>query len=879
MKVAWFTPFSPRSAIGQCSRLVVDELRRHCDVDIWTPEGGVRLDANVTVIPFGQHSDWRDRLAAYDHCVFNMGNHYPFHAGIFEVMQNRPGVVVLHDVLMHHFFMDCFLHHKRSPQLYVAEMARSYGAAGRAVAERSVEGRDAPVWLTDEVSRFPLFERLVDGALGVFVHSRYHRDIVLREYVGEVGCAYLPYQRAERTRPRAKLLREFGIEETSVVALSTGIVHPVKQLELVIAALAAVEHRSNLIYVVIGEGSADYLARLRAMAAELGVGQAIRFLGYQPADVMHDFLDAADFAINLRYPNSEGCSLSLVEQMSFGKPVIALDTGMYREVPDDAVLKVEHPALAADLARHIERLMSDPALRSRMGTRAGEFAHSNFTAREYSRRLLAFLASIGSTTYQPVHAILRRIAGELGRAGYAAERDCAMVEPLLQDLHILLTDSSTTRADSEVRLGTLGVWLAFEHPTPLHREGMTRFLLYLLRQLIADYQVDVEIWCYSHNEASVIESFGSLLSDRRYATHVRILHERNCSVALGSSASAIASLPPVSVDSNNLFQLANAASRADCFLLGICYLDNALPLTKPVFVPLHDLIVLEHYESFVGKNPPFRPYARKIREAVEQFARRDAFFFCNSEHVRKNQLMKYIERVDAASTAVVYLPTNVPAGIHDRIPAEAAIRGRFALTKPYFFYPTQIRHHKNVITLLRAFGQLVADGAVADLVLTGTPDHVPAVAEYIVRNRLTDRVVLVRDVSEEALYALHAYAAATVVPTLFEGGFPWQALEAMLMNTPVILSRIEAVSERLSAFGIDVGGLHLFEPQDHDTLAAYMSEVLRDRTAFVTRQQTVKQALFAYGWQDVARSYFEVMSRRIQNPGSPLREGQQPQRA
>jgi glycosyltransferase involved in cell wall biosynthesis len=876
MKIAWFTPFNPRSAIGQCSRLVVDELRRHCDVDIWTPEGEVLLEANVTVIPFGHHSDWADRLASYDHCVFNMGNHYPFHAGIYDVMQSRPGTVVLHDVLMHHFFMDGFLHHKRSPELYVAEMARSYGAAGRAAAERSIEGPHTPVWLTDEVSRFPLFERLVDGARGVFVHSNFHRDIVLREYLGEVGCAYLPYRRVERTRPRSSVLREFGIEEASVVAISTGIVHPVKRLELVIAALAAVEQRSNLTYVVIGEGSADYLARLRAMAAELGVGQAVRFLGYQPADVLHEFLDAADFAINLRYPNSEGCSLSLVEQMSFAKPVIAIDSGMYREMPDDAVLKVEHPVSATDLARQVDRLVNDPALRVRMGARAAEFARANFTEREYSRRLLEFLASLGSTTYQPAHSILKRIAGELGRAGYTAERDCAIVEPLLQNLHAILADPGIAPADAPARLGTLGVWLGFEHPTPLHREGMTRFLLYLLRQLIADYQVDVEIWCYSHNEASVIESFGSLLSDRRFATRVRILHERNCSVALGSSASALTSLPPVSVERNNLFQLANAASRADCFLLGICYLDNALPLTKPVFVPLHDLIVLEQYESFVGKNPTFRPYARKIREAVEQFARRNAFFFCNSEHVRKNQLMKYIERVDAASTAVVYLPTNVPASIHERIAAEAEVRGRYKLTRPYFFYPTQIRHHKNVITLLRAFGQLVADGAAADLVLTGTPGHVPAVADYIVRNRLSERVILVRDVSEEDLYALHAYAAATVVPTLFEGGFPWQALEAMLMETPVILSRIEAVSERLSAFGIDDGGLHLFEPHDHESLAAYMSEALTERAAFVASQQPVKTALFAYGWDDVARSYFEIMSRRLRNRALPPHTGQEP---
>jgi hypothetical protein len=54
---------------------------------------------------------------------------------------------------------------------------------------------------------------------------------------------------------------------------------------------------------------------------------------------------------------------------------------------------------------------------------------------------------------------------------------------------------------------------------------------------------------------------------------------------------------------------------------------------------------------------------------------------------------------------------------------------------------------------------------------------VPAVARFIVDKGLGARVILAKDVSEETLYALHAYAAATTVPTLFEGGFPWQALE------------------------------------------------------------------------------------------------------
>jgi glycosyltransferase involved in cell wall biosynthesis len=248
---------------------------------------------------------------------------------------------------------------------------------------------------------------------------------------------------------------------------------------------------------------------------------------------------------------------------------------------------------------------------------------------------------------------------------------------------------------------------------------------------------------------------------------------------------------------------------------------------------------------------------------VEQFNRRDAFFFCNSEHVRRSQLMKYIRHVDEARTRVVYLPVNIPLSIHERIPSEADIRARFAIDGPYFFYPTQIRPHKNVLTLLKALKLLVDEGHSPKLVLTGSPEHVPEVDRYIRESGLGERVILARDVPEENLYALHAYAAATTVPTLFEGGFPWQALEAMVMGTPAIVANIEAVTERLAAFGIRPDGLHLFEPLDADGLSHLMRAALSDRDALVRSQSAATEALLRYQWKDVAHAYFETMSGRL----------------
>lgn len=864
MKLAWFTPLDQRSAIGGCSKIIVDELARHCEVDLWVHGDGELIETDKRIVKFTSRSDALRELENYDHCIYNMGNYFPFHAEIYEVMKLHPGVVILHDFIMHHFFMVYYLHERRASDAYIGEMERSYGTVGREVALQSASGVGTPIWLTDDLTRFPLFERVVDYASGVFVHSHFHREQVQKKYIGDVGVAYLPCRVAATTRERAALFREFGIPSNKVVAISTGIVHPVKQIERVLNVIGANRKLAErLVYVIVGDAQDEYRAKLQSMAAAQGIAESVRFLGYQPADVLHDFVNAADFAINLRFPNSEGGSLSLIEQMSFGKPVVAIDSGMYREMPDSAVLKVASADRGQELTRALEALALNEPMRISMGKQAKTFAAANFTAETYVRRLLDFLSMQRSQSSELIHASLHEVAAAVSAAGYSIEKGAAGLEPLMREFYSL-ANGKKPQGRAHASFKTLGIWLGFEHATPLHREGMTRFLSYLARHLIGQHGIECEVWCYSFNESSVQESFKSLLSDSLTAGKIRIVHEKNWESIFISSLSAYDQQPEVSVEKNNLYELANSLSRADCFLLGICYLDNALALTRPVFIPLHDLVVLENYQAFVGENEGFRPYVKKTREAVELFNRRGAFFFCNSEHVRRGQLMKYIRHVDNKRTAVVYLPANVPLDIHRRILSEADTRLRYGIAKPYFFYPTQIRPHKNVLTLLRAFRQLIEEERHVQLVLTGSVEHVPAVLRYFKQYGLAEHVVFAKDVSEEALYALHAYASATVVPTLFEGGFPWQALEAMLMDTPAILSNIDAVSERLSAFSIDPSGLRRFDPYDVPALVEHMRDALIDRHAMVREQRAVKESLFRHQWQDVARSYFQVISDRLQ---------------
>ena len=65
----------------------------------------------------------------------------------------------------------------------------------------------------------------------------------------------------------------------------------------------------------------------------MGLKEIVRFeTGVSDARLV-ELAGDADLFINLRKPNTEGSSASLVEQLDTGRPVVVLDSGCYGEVP------------------------------------------------------------------------------------------------------------------------------------------------------------------------------------------------------------------------------------------------------------------------------------------------------------------------------------------------------------------------------------------------------------------------------------------------------------------------------------------------------------------------------------------------------------------
>lgn len=150
---------------------------------------------------------------------------------------------------------------------------------------------------------------------------------------------------------------------------------PVKRLPDVIAAFARVRRQRPARLVLVGDGP-DWPTAL-AQAEALGVHRDVVALGRQ--DAVENLLKLAD--VFLLPSETESFGLAALEAMASGVPVVASRVGGLPEVVEDGVCGLLVPPGDVDgLAHALERLLADPALRSRMGAAARDRAVGFFDA-------------------------------------------------------------------------------------------------------------------------------------------------------------------------------------------------------------------------------------------------------------------------------------------------------------------------------------------------------------------------------------------------------------------------------------------------------------------------------------------------------------------
>ena len=196
-------------------------------------------------------------------------------------------------------------------------------------------------------------------------------------------------QRRAEPLPGPEVRARLGAGERAI-ALSVSAKLRHKNLMRLIGALKLIPAQRRPMLVLPGY-STSHEQELRSRAAELGVADDVRILGWvAPAELEGLYANAACFVFPSLY---EGFGLPVLEAMVRGVPVACSGRGALREVAGDAAL-IFDPESEAAIAAAIERLIEDRAeaerLRAAGRKRAEKFswaATADATLAVYERML------------------------------------------------------------------------------------------------------------------------------------------------------------------------------------------------------------------------------------------------------------------------------------------------------------------------------------------------------------------------------------------------------------------------------------------------------------------------------------------------------------
>jgi glycosyltransferase involved in cell wall biosynthesis len=390
VKVAYYSPLPPeRTGVADYSALLLPALRERLDVAV-VRRGRRRIPRGTDV------------------ALYHVGNNPDAHAWIVDALRRRPGVVVLHDFVLHHLVAGMTIG-RRDGHGYLDAMEREHGVVGRLLAHGVLDKRIPPLW-ESRPADFPLAWFVLEHATGLIVHSRTVRDLAraagYERPIWVVPHPAWPVPPVEPERVAA-----------GPVAGCVGVVNASKRVPELLAAFARVRARvPEATLLLVGPTSPGFDLERRLQRHGLG-GEGLVREGWVDEERLWRLLAGVDVSVNLRHPTMGETSGSAIRSLSLGKPLVVSDVGWFSELPDAVALKVPVDEHEVDvLAAALELLLTSAEARAAMGREAAELARREHELGRVAELYAAALeeAAGGGAVADAVLAEVSRAAAEAG---------------------------------------------------------------------------------------------------------------------------------------------------------------------------------------------------------------------------------------------------------------------------------------------------------------------------------------------------------------------------------------------------------------------------------------------------------------------------------
>jgi glycosyltransferase involved in cell wall biosynthesis len=268
---------------------------------------------------------------------------------------------------------------------------------------------------------------------------------------------------------------------------------------------------------------------------------------------------------------------------------------------------------------------------------------------------------------------------------------------------------------------------------------------------------------------------------------------------------------------------------------------------KPTLISMHDIQQF-HFPEFFDRRELRR------RHITFNLSARHANFVQASSAFIKADLLEHFPQLGPDQIVVISEGVDIPTFSRPR--ETAYLLEKYGLPERFLFFPAQLWHHKNHLTVLKAIeGIKRRHGQTIPLVMTGAKSTAYQPIMDFIQSHGMDFVHYLGVVPFDDLLALYQQARFLITAVLYESN-SLPVLEAAASGTAIIASDTppnREVAEHLQ--------LNLFDPRSPEALEELLLGIWDDQELIEGQQAHNQQAIERYSWDAVARQYLSFVER------------------
>ncbi len=374
LKLNWFCPEPPlQTGIAEYSESILPHLVKRFEVTSFTNQKEISQSIQ-SLLKLSQYNSKEISIKDFKFDsvnIYNIGNNIDFHSDIFEVASRIPGIVILHDSALHHFFSMYFMKQYDGYNQYISVMKKYYGRHGELDAIQYLRGgKDI-----DQMAKiYPLLQLVLEKALAVIVHADLAFNTVKNLCKVPVYLLDLPVKMPICSKHKNK-------NSEKIKLISFGYMSTNRRLESILSALSQIQNPEDFEFHIYG-----------TLWNEKIIKDLIRRYHFENMVFVHGFTDEAildqkilesDLGINLRNPSMGEASISQLKISSYGLPCIVSNTAWYAIIPDECITKISLDNEIDDLVRELNSFRLDRSPFLSKGQAALSWVQKNHSSESY----------------------------------------------------------------------------------------------------------------------------------------------------------------------------------------------------------------------------------------------------------------------------------------------------------------------------------------------------------------------------------------------------------------------------------------------------------------------------------------------------------------